>query len=148
MAESWVIPNIITFISSRGGGAWPPWASKNWYLGIHQNNFSRFSFSNICNWNLSCDYFQTFFWLKTNYPCTNVVFMELKVFIKVSSWVQMKNTIVRICLIPQATILLSFFARRCPVSYSETLNNEFIEIIHLMSYSSLSDNGMFRYLVF
>ena len=27
-------------------------------------------------------------------------------------------------------------------SYSETLNNEYIERIHQMSYSSLSDNGM------
>ena len=26
--------------------------------------------------------------------------------------------------------------------YSETLNNEYIERIHQMSYSSLSDNGM------
>ena len=26
-------------------------------------------------------------------------------------------------------------------SYSETLNNEYIERIHQMSYSSLSDNG-------
>ena len=27
-------------------------------------------------------------------------------------------------------------------NYSETLNNEYIERIHQMSYSSLSDNGM------
>ena len=32
------------------------------------------------------------------------------------------------------------------VVYSETLNNEYIERIHQMSYSSLSDNGI--YLVF
>ena len=34
--------------------------------------------------------------------------------------------------------------------YSETLNNEYIERIHQMSYSSLSDNGMlqiFRFLI-
>ena len=29
-------------------------------------------------------------------------------------------------------------------SYSETLNNEYIERIHQMSYSSLSDNGMLQ----
>ena len=29
-------------------------------------------------------------------------------------------------------------------SYSETLNNEYIEKIHQMSYSSLSDNGMLK----
>ena len=28
--------------------------------------------------------------------------------------------------------------------YSETLNNEYIERIHQISYSSLSDNGMFQ----
>ena len=28
--------------------------------------------------------------------------------------------------------------------YSETLNNEYIERIHQMSYSSLSDNGMLQ----
>ena len=28
------------------------------------------------------------------------------------------------------------------IKYSETLNNEYIERIHQMSYSSLSDNGM------
>ena len=28
--------------------------------------------------------------------------------------------------------------------YSETLNNEYIEWIHQMSYSSLSDNGMLQ----
>ena len=32
--------------------------------------------------------------------------------------------------------------------YSETLNKEYIERIHQMSYSSLSDNRMYRYLVF
>ena len=31
--------------------------------------------------------------------------------------------------------------------YSETLNNEYIERIHQMSYSSLSDNGMLQILV-
>ena len=31
--------------------------------------------------------------------------------------------------------------------YSETLNKEYIERIHQMSYSSLSDNGMFSFLV-
>ena len=31
-----------------------------------------------------------------------------------------------------------------PKSYSETLNNEYIERIHQMSYSSLSDNGMLQ----
>ena len=30
------------------------------------------------------------------------------------------------------------------VRYSETLNNEYIERIHQMSYSSLSDNGMLQ----
>ena len=30
------------------------------------------------------------------------------------------------------------------VIYSETLNNEYIERIHQMSYSSLSDNGMLQ----
>ena len=30
------------------------------------------------------------------------------------------------------------------ISYSETLNNEYIERIRQMSYSSLSDNGMLR----
>ena len=30
------------------------------------------------------------------------------------------------------------------VNYSETLNNEYIERIHQMSYSSLSDNGMLQ----
>ena len=30
------------------------------------------------------------------------------------------------------------------ISYSETLNNEYIERIHQMSYSSLSDNGMLQ----
>ena len=34
------------------------------------------------------------------------------------------------------------------VLYSETLNNEYIERIHQMSYSSLSDNGMFQILSF
>ena len=29
-------------------------------------------------------------------------------------------------------------------SYSETLNNEYIERIHQMSYSQLSDNGMLQ----
>ena len=35
-------------------------------------------------------------------------------------------------------------------NYSETLNNEYMERIHQMSYSSLSDNGMlqiFNYLI-
>ena len=31
---------------------------------------------------------------------------------------------------------------KCKMSYSETLNNEYIERIHQMSYSLLSDNGM------
>ena len=31
--------------------------------------------------------------------------------------------------------------------YSKTLNNEYIERIHQMSYSSLSDNGMFCFLI-
>ena len=30
------------------------------------------------------------------------------------------------------------------ILYSETLNNEYIERIHQMSYSSLSDNGMLQ----
>ena len=30
------------------------------------------------------------------------------------------------------------------LKYSETLNNEYIERIHQMSYSSLSDNGMLQ----
>ena len=30
------------------------------------------------------------------------------------------------------------------LEYSETLNNEYIERIHQMSYSSLSDNGMLQ----
>ena len=30
------------------------------------------------------------------------------------------------------------------MSYSETLNNEYIEGLHQMSYSSLSDNGMLK----
>ena len=34
------------------------------------------------------------------------------------------------------------------VIYSETLNNEYIERIHQMSYSSLSDNGMLQILRF
>ena len=34
------------------------------------------------------------------------------------------------------------FLKKFNVSYSETLNNECIERIHQMSYSSLSDNGM------
>ena len=33
-------------------------------------------------------------------------------------------------------------------NYSETLNNEYIERIHQMSYSSLSDNGMLQILSF
>ena len=32
----------------------------------------------------------------------------------------------------------------CNVWYSETLNNEYIERIHQVSYSSLSDNGMLQ----
>ena len=32
---------------------------------------------------------------------------------------------------------------RDEISYSETHNNEYIEKIHQMSYSSLSDNGLF-----
>ena len=31
-----------------------------------------------------------------------------------------------------------------PFTYSETLNNEYIERIHQMSYSSLSDHGMLK----
>ena len=34
--------------------------------------------------------------------------------------------------------------RRFAVLYSETLNNEYIERIHQMSYSPLSDNGMLQ----
>ena len=30
------------------------------------------------------------------------------------------------------------------ISYSENLNNEYIERIHQMSYSSISDNGMLQ----
>ena len=30
------------------------------------------------------------------------------------------------------------------LEYSETLNNEYIERIHQMSYSSLTDNGMLQ----
>ena len=33
-------------------------------------------------------------------------------------------------------------------NYSETLNNEYIERIHQMPYSSLSDNGMLQILSF
>ena len=33
-------------------------------------------------------------------------------------------------------------------NYSETLNNEYIERIHQMSYSSLSDNGMLKIFFF
>ena len=35
-----------------------------------------------------------------------------------------------------------------PLRYSETLNNEYIERIHQMSYSSLSDNGLLQILSF
>ena len=34
------------------------------------------------------------------------------------------------------------------ILYSETLNNEYIERIHQMSYSSLSDNGMLALQIF
>jgi len=34
------------------------------------------------------------------------------------------------------------------LNYSETLNKEYIERIHQMSYSSLSDNGMLQILSF
>ena len=34
------------------------------------------------------------------------------------------------------------FTQNKLIFYSETLNNEYIERIHQMSYSSLSDNGM------
>ena len=37
---------------------------------------------------------------------------------------------------------------RDEISYSETLNNEHIERIHQMSYSSLSDNGMLQIISF
>ena len=36
------------------------------------------------------------------------------------------------------------FSQRLEFSYSETLNKEYIERIHQMSYSSLSDNGMLQ----
>jgi len=35
-------------------------------------------------------------------------------------------------------------SRAQELSYSETLNNEYIERIHQISYSSLSDNGMLQ----
>ena len=34
------------------------------------------------------------------------------------------------------------------IIYSESLNNEYIERIHQMSYSSLSDNGMLQIFIF
>ena len=42
--------------------------------------------------------------------------------------------------------ILNNFKRKAYVfsTYSETLNNEYIERIHQMSYSSLSDNGMLQ----
>ena len=46
--------------------------------------------------------------------------------------------------------LFDIFSWQSTFTYSETLNNEYIERIHQMSYSSLSDNGMlqiFRFLI-
>ena len=40
--------------------------------------------------------------------------------------------------------LHKFFFLRIPVIYRETLNNEYIERIHQMLYSSISDNGMLQ----
>ena len=40
---------------------------------------------------------------------------------------------------PLKSVYMSFW-----LTYSETLNNEYIERIHQMSYSSLSDNGMLQ----
>ena len=42
---------------------------------------------------------------------------------------------------------VSYFFQLCG-SYSETLNNEYIERIHQMSYSSLSDNRMLKTFIF
>ena len=42
------------------------------------------------------------------------------------------------------TFLFYSFGVGLRKSYSETLNNEYIERIHQMSYSSLSDNGMLQ----
>jgi len=42
-----------------------------------------------------------------------------------------------------------FFAENARFfEYTETLNNEYIERIHQMSYSSLSDNGMLQIFIF
>ena len=38
----------------------------------------------------------------------------------------------------------AFFCLFDLIIYSETLNNEYIERIHQMSYSSLSDNGLLQ----
>jgi len=38
----------------------------------------------------------------------------------------------------------NFYLMKNNNNYSETLNNEYIERIHRMSYSSLSDNGMLQ----
>ena len=40
--------------------------------------------------------------------------------------------------------LTYFLTIKNKIKYSETLNNEYIKRIHQMSYSSLSDNGMWQ----
>ena len=46
------------------------------------------------------------------------------------------------------TKVYSIIKIKVTFSYSETLNNEYIERIHQMSYSSLSDNGILQILSF
>ena len=46
------------------------------------------------------------------------------------------------------TKVYSIIKIKVTFSYSETLNNEYVERIHQMSYSSLSDNGILQILSF
>ena len=52
-------------------------------------------------------------------------------------YVQPQNQLMGLVLIFHVTKATTFI-------YSETLNNEYIERIHQMSYSSISDNGMLQ----